>query len=30
VFFGGGSALWFLMIVAIVGLRFQAIAPSRG
>ena len=26
VFFGGGSALWFLMIVAIVGLRFQAIA----
>jgi O-antigen ligase len=30
VFFGGGSALWFLMIVAIVGLRFQAIATSRG
>jgi O-antigen ligase len=30
VFFAGGSALWFLVIVAIVGLRFQAIAKSRG
>lgn len=28
VFFAGGSALWFLMIAAIVGLRFQTLARS--
>jgi O-antigen ligase len=28
VFFAGGSALWFLMITAIVGLRFQTLARS--
>jgi O-antigen ligase len=28
VFFAGGSALWSLMIVAIIGLRFQTIARS--
>jgi len=30
VFFAGGSALWFLMVLSIVGLRFQTIAKSRG
>ena len=29
VFFAGGSALWFLMVVSIIGLRFQTIAKSR-
>jgi O-antigen ligase len=25
--FSGGSAIWFMMVAAIIGLRFQAIAP---
>jgi O-antigen ligase/GT2 family glycosyltransferase len=25
--FSGGSAIWFMMVVAITGLRFQAVAP---
>jgi O-antigen ligase len=28
VFFAGGSALWFLMVVAIIGLRFQTLTKS--
>jgi O-antigen ligase len=28
VFFAGGSALWFLMVAAIVGLRFQTLAKD--
>ena len=28
VFFGGGSCLWFLMITAIAGMRFQTVARS--
>lgn len=28
VFFAGGSALWFLMVVAMVGLRYQTMAKS--
>ncbi len=28
VFFGGGSEVWLLMVVAIIGLRFQTIANS--
>ncbi len=30
VFFAGGSALWFLMVTAIMGLRFQTLAKSSG
>jgi hypothetical protein len=28
VFFVGGSALWSLMVMAVVGLRFQTLARS--
>jgi O-antigen ligase len=29
VFFGGGSALWFMIVVAILGLRYQRTFPLR-
>jgi O-antigen ligase len=29
VFFAGGSAAWFMMVVSIIGLRFQTLAKSR-
>jgi O-antigen ligase len=30
VFFAGGSGMWFLMLVAIIGLRFQTLAKTAG
>jgi len=30
VFFAGGSGMWFLMLMAIIGLRFQTLARSTG